>query len=329
MSNGIVGPYSNLPVVVTRADEAAATEPTSEQQQIAKDFPPGMVQLERKGAQLGMQIPGGLLALGGATLLGISLLSRRAPGAAESRLLASPLLIGGGLVAAGAGLVGGSSLIGPKSTLAVATNIPTQARAGEIAGTYVGRQTKVVQDIHGKWAVLDEGPARSGGGSGGSYGYERGRGHYYGDGHFHGHHYHGDGHYHPRDYYPDPYYPGSGDYYPIPYDPPSYPSNPYPGGGTSGGDDYDYTPSYPSNPGGGTSSGDDYDYSPPSYDPPSYDPPSYDPPSYDPPSYDPPSYDPPSYDPPSYDPPSYDPPSYDSGGYGDSSSNGNPSYDDF
>lgn len=49
-------------------------------------------------------------------------------------------------------------------------------------------------------------------------------------------------------------------------------------------------------------------------------------PRYDSPRYDPgPSWDPPSYDPPSYDPPSYDPPSYG----GNSSSNGNPSYDDF
>src|SRR5690606_848188 len=103
MSNGIVGPYSNLPAVfAAQADEAEEAKPTAEQEQIAKDFPAGMVQLENKGAQLAMQIPGGLLALGGATLLGISLLSRKAPGAIESRLLASPLLFGGGMVAAGA-----------------------------------------------------------------------------------------------------------------------------------------------------------------------------------------------------------------------------------
>ncbi len=317
MSTGNVGPYSGLPVVYANraADEQTATAPTTEQEQIAKDFPAGTVQLERKDLQRGMLIPGGLLALGGATLLGISLLSRRAPGAIASRLLAAPLATGGGMVGAGAATVVGAQLLPPKSRLAVATNIPTQARAGEIAGTYAGRQMKVVQDIHGKWAVLDEGPARSGGGSGGQYGYERGRGHYYGDGHFHGQHYHGDGHYHPRDYYPEPYYPGTGDYYPIPYNPPSsYPgSGRYPGGGTSHGDDWG------TSPGDGSGS-----YNPPSYNPPSYNPPSYNPPSYDPPSYNPPSYNPPSYNPPSYNPPSYSPPS----DWGNSSSNGNPSYDD-
>ncbi len=315
MSNGITGPHSNLPVVVARRADEATTEPTAEQQQIAKDFPPGLVEVERSGLKLGLQIPGGALALGGAALLGISLLSRRAPGAAESRLLAAPLVLGGSLVGLGAASAIGAELLPPKKTVAVATNIPTRVRAQEIANTMPDRETKVVQDVRGKFAVVDEGPIRSGGSV--DYGYQRGNGHFYGDGHFHGHHYSGDGHYHQPDYY-EPYYPGTGDYYPTPYNPPSYPDYPsggYPGGGTSGGDDYDYNPpSYPGNSGGGTSGGDDYGYNPPSYDPP---------------SYDPPSYDPPSYDPPSYDPPSYDPPSYDSGGYGDSSSNGNPSYDDF
>ncbi len=309
MSTGNVGPYTNLPVVYANraAEEATKTEPTAEEIAFATQYPAGPVELERKGLKLGLQIPGGLMALGGAALLGISLLSRRPPGAAESRLLASPLMIGGGLIGAGAASVIGAELLPPKTKIAVASGLPTRAKAGEFAGKMVGREYSIEQDTKGKWAVFDEGPLKN------TRGYEYGRGHSYGHGSHYDDYYRTHGHYEP--YYPghnyDRYYPD----YPTSYPDPWYPIPS--GGSTSRGDDYDYSPSYPSTGSGGTSRGDDGGGS---YNPP--------PSSYDPPSYDPPSYDPPSYDPPSYDPPSYDPPSYDYGG-GNSSSNGNPDYDDF
>lgn len=302
MSNiGVVAPQVALPA--TRAADDAAT-PTADQETVATEFPAGSVQLERTGPKTGLRISGGLLATGGAALLGISLLSRGGAGAIESRLRLSSLLLGGGLVGTGAASVLGAELLPTKTKFAIATKLPTEARAREIAATFTDRRTSIVRDVTGSFAVIDEGPRAASNGSGYS-----GNGHYYGDGHYHGHHYVGDGHNHGGNFYPDPYYPGSGNYYPDPYYP--TPSN----GNTGRGDDYSPSyPSYPSNPGGSnTGRGDDGGS-------------SYDPPSYDPPSYDPPSYDPPSYDPPSYDPPSYDPPSHDSG---DSSSNGNPSYDDF
>ncbi|MCW2928513.1 MAG: hypothetical protein JWM86_2481 [Thermoleophilia bacterium] len=299
----ITGPRLALPAAAAAPTDDAT--PSADAQAIATEFPAGPVSLERSGLKLGTRITGGVAALGGAAVLGLSIFGRGGGAAAGSRLLAGPLVLGGGLLAVGAGAAFGASLIPDATKFAVATNIPTRGRAQEIARSYPDRITAVVQDTKtGKFAVLDTGPARSAA----DHGYERGQGHYYGDGHFHGQHYYGDGHYHSPGY-ADPYYPGAGNYYPDPY----YPSPSYPGG-TSPGDDggYDY-PSYPSNSGnGGTSNGDDNGGG------------SYNPPSYDPPSYDPPSYDPPSYDPPSYDPPSYDPPSG-----GNSSDNGNPSEDDF
>jgi hypothetical protein len=335
------------------ADAADGTEtytPTPEEVAFAKAHPAGQIHVERSGLKLAARITGGTLGLGGAALLGISLLSRGGAGAGASRLLAGPLIAGGGLVALGAGAAIGAELIKPRQEIAVATNFPTRGDAQQFANKMVGRVAEVVQDEGGKWAVLDRGPVQ------GTYGYQSGGGSYYGGNGYHGYHYYGDGHNHAYGYY-EPYYPGhyNHGYYPdydwgSSYDP--WDTYPRPTGGyTSPGDDYypdtgggysggSTSPGddYPSsgggyNSGGSTSSGDDYPSSGgSSYDPPSYDPPSYDPPSYDPPSYDPPSYDPPSYDPPSYDPPSYDPPSYGGGsdyGSGNSSSNGNPSYDDF
>jgi hypothetical protein len=271
---GTLAARTSLPQATT-ADDAGSVETTAEQGQVARDYPAGIVQIERSGLKTWLRITGGLAALGGATVLGLSLLSRRAPSAGASRLLVAPLLIGGGLVAGGAGSAFGAELLPPKSQVAVATKIPTQAKAGEIAGKLVGHETKIVKATDGTWAVLDEGPRT--GYSSPSYN----SGHYYGDGHFHGQHYYGDGHYHEPTYY-EPYYPGSGDYYP--------------------------TPSYPSNPGSGTSRGDDSGS------------------SYTPPRYDPPAHNPPAHNPPANDPPSHNPPS---SSYGNSSSNGNPSYDDF
>lgn len=264
--------------LMPRHAAAAPTSSTSAADTAATEFPAGPVQLERSGLKAGLRIPGGIAALAGAALLGVSLLSRKPAGAIESRLLTAPLAVGGTLVGVGAASVLGAELVQPRTRLALATNIPTAAKASEVARTF-DRQTEVVKDVNGRYAVLDLGPKQMGGGS---YIPPRDN-HYYGDGHRHDHHWYGDGHghYHPPDYV-DPYYPTE------PYYPP-----------TSPGDDYNDYPSGGS--GGSTSRGDDGG------------------------SYNPPSYDPPSYDPPSYDPPSYDPPSYG----GNSSSNGNPSEDDF
>jgi hypothetical protein len=293
-----------LPPAALAASETKG--PTAEEKAFARKYPAGPVELERTGLKRGLQITGGLAGLGGATLLGISLLSGRAPGSGASRLLMAPLAIGGGLVAAGAGAAFGAELLPPTTKIAVASGLPSRSMAGEFAGKMVGRKYSIEQDVKGKWAVFDEGPLPN------TRGYEYGRDRYYGGSDRHHDYYHRHGHY-------EPYYPGYYDYdvyypnYPTHLPDPWYPSPS--SGRTSRGDDYDYSPSYPSS-GGSTSRGDDYA------------PPSYSTPSYDPPSYSTPSYDPPSYSTPSYDPPSYSTPSYDSS-YGNSSSNGNPSYDDF
>jgi hypothetical protein len=297
MSNFGVGLRSVYPMAAA-ASNAPAT-PTAATP--ATDFPAGTVHVARQGTKLAMNITGGIAALGGATLLGVSLLHGNI-GGATSRLLAAPLVIGGGLIAAGAGAMFATRLVSPKAQAALATKIPTADQARTIAATFTGHNTEVVRDeLDGTFAVLDRGtPRSSGGGYSGGYGggYNSGRNNGYGNG----------GYYYPT--YPDnggyyPSYPSDGGYYPDP----SYPTGGY--GSTSPGDDYGS--SYPSS-GGSTSSGDDYSSGGSSYDPPSYDPPSYDPPSYDPPSYDPPSSGGSDY----------------SGGYSDnSSSNGNPSDSDF
>ena len=258
----------------------AEADPSSEQEQVAKEFPPGMVQVERSGTKTFLNVTGGLLGVGGAAMLAGSLLTKAPAGAIASRMATLPLILGGSLVGAGAMSLLGSSVLPAKDRLAVATNIPTQAKAGEIAGGYPGRSMEVVQTTKGDWAVIDNGPAKNYG----SHSYNRG--HYYGDGHYHGTHYYGDGHYHDPGYY-EPYYPDPDDSW---YNPPA---RNYPSGGTSRGDDSGsgsggWTPSYPS---GGTSSGDSGGYS--------------------------------------YDPPSSGGSSGGSSSWGNSSSNGNPSYDDF
>jgi hypothetical protein len=296
MSNFGVGLRSVYPMAAA-ASNAPAT-PTAATP--ATDFPAGTVHVARQGTKLAMNITGGIAALGGATLLGVSLLHGNI-GGATSRLLAAPLVIGGGLIAAGAGAMFATRLVSPKAQAALATKIPTADQARTIAATFTGHNTEVVRDeLDGTFAVLDRGtPRSSGGGYSGGYGggYNSGRNHGYNNGYGNG------GYYYPT--YPDnggyyPSYPSDGGYYPDP----SYPTGGY--GSTSPGDDYGS--SYPSS-GGSTSSGDDYSSGGSSYDPPSYDPPSYDPPSYDPPSSGGSDY---------------------SGGYSDnSSSNGNPSDSDF
>jgi len=305
MSMSIGGPRYTVAALPTDASTDTETPDPVETAKLtdqAAAFPAGNVQLERRGAKLGLQIPGGLAALAGTVLLGVSLLSHSS--APVSRLKIANLVVGGGLVALGASTVLGTSLIKPKSTYALATNIPTREKAMAVAATFA-RQTKIVEDVNKRFAVIDEGPLRTGG-SGDTYYPGSGGYHYGGPGY-----YYPDGHYYPG-HYPDPHYPGNGGYYDN--RPPSYPYVPgggwtspgddypssggssYPSGGTSSGDDY--SPSYPSSGGssssGGTSSGDSGS---------------------------------------SYDPPSYDPPSYDSGSSNDSSndssSNGDPSYDDF
>lgn len=272
-----------LPQATKTDDAAGATSPTEQQQQIAKDFPAGTVQVERSGLKLGVRIGGGVAAAGGATMLALALL----PGRGLGRALMAPLVAGGGLVAAGLGSALGAGLLPPASQVAIATKIPTQAKAGEIAGSFSHRITQVVKTTDGTWAVIDEGPAR--GTSSPSYH----PGHSYGDGHFHGQHYVGDGHYHDHGYYepffPEPDYSSPTPNYPrVPNG--GYPGGRYPGGGTSSGDDRGTTPSRPK------------------------------------PKPRPPAYNPPKYDPPSYNPPKYNPPSYNNG---NSTRNGNPSFDDF
>lgn len=308
-----------IPVRIERAqaetEAATAPEPTAEDIAFAEQYPAGPVQLEKKGFKNGLRIGGAAAGLTGSILLGASLLGR---GGAMTRPGIPGLALGGALVGAGALAAIGAGLVKPETRIAVASGLETRVQAQEYANKMTGRRSSVAEDVNGKWAVFDEGPLEN------TRGYSYGRDHRYGSGSYY------DDYYREYGYY-EPYYPGVYDYdvyYPG-YSGSDYPWTPAPsyGGGTSYGDDYDYgyTPSYPSGgSSGGTSSGDDYSYDPPSYSPPAYDPPAYDPPSYDPPSYDPPSY---SYDPPSY---SYDPPSYDYGSsYGDSSSNGDPSYDDF
>lgn len=312
-------PQDPKPTDATSTDATDTYTPTPEEAAIAAAHPPGAVQVERAGLKLGTRITGGALGLSGAAILGISLLSRGNAGGA-SRLLAGPLVAGGGLVALGAGAAIGAELIKPREEIAVATKFATRGDAQQYANKMVGRVAKIVQEEGGTWAVLDRGPVQ------GTYGYQSGGGYYYGDRYSHGYRYdNGNRYYEPyypgrygRDYYPD-YNWGGGynpwDTYPIPSGGYTSPGDDYypgsGGGSTSPGDGYypggSGGGSYPSS-GGGTSSGDDGG------------------------GYDPPSYNPPSYDPPSYDPPSYDPPSYGGGsdyGGGNSSSNGNPSYDDF
>lgn len=298
------------------AEETTAPEATDAQARIAKEHPAGIVQVERSGLKLGGQIAGGVLGVAGAAVLGISLLTGRG-GGVESRLRMAPLLLGGGLVAGGAAAAFGQELLPTKRVVAAATKIPTRAEAQEIANTMADRRTEVVRDeATGTFAVIDKGPMASGYvPRGDSYG--GGYGHYHGS-HYHDHHhYSGDHHYHDggytgpwlpdySDHYPDPHYPSPGSYPTSPGDDFGYDWEPYVppshGGGTSSGDDHDYGGGWGS---GGTSSGDDGGS-----------------------SYVPPAYNPPAYNPPSYDPPSYGGGS--SGGYGgNSTSNGNPSYDDF
>ncbi|MCB0879909.1 MAG: hypothetical protein KDC46_13135 [Thermoleophilia bacterium] len=307
-----VGNWNALPWTATLAadttnstDATSSTEPTAEEVAFAKQYPAGPVQIERTGLKTTLHVTGGIGGIGGALILGASLLGGRS-GGAVSRPLTAALVAGGAMVGVGALSLLGAAVVKPETRIAVASGLPTQAMAGEFAGKMVGRQYSIKQDIHGKWAVFDEGPLKN------TRGYNYGRDHYYGRGSHYTDYYNQHGYYEP--YYPGrydygTYYPGYPSSYPDPWE--YQPSGGYPSGGTSRGD------SYPSSgggysSGGSTSRGDDSGGS----------------------SYDPPSYDPPSYDPPSYDPPSYDPPDY-GGGYsggsswGDSSSNGNPSYDDF
>lgn len=299
-SLGVAGPRLATAAATETATEATRSGAAQENATRAAEFPPGMVSVERSGLKLATQIAGGVAGIAGAALIGISLLSRGTPGAEASRLLAAPLLVGGGLVAAGGGAAVGAELIPPTRTFAAHTGYPTRAQAQLAANEMVGRQTEVIKDVGGTFAIVDKGPVATRS----SWDDDWNSGHYHGDGHGHRHHYYGDGHdhHHPHHYH-EPYYPSYPDYFPSYPSYPSYPS--HPGGGyTSPGDDYDRGgSSWPSN-GGGTSPGDDYGNGG----------------GYDPP---PSTYDPPS---------SYDPPSYDYGGgsgSSNSSSNGNPSDDDF
>jgi len=121
----------------------------------ANRYPAASISMERRGGKLTLQVPGGLMALGGATVLAFSLLSTGAPGAIVSRMSMTPLLMGGLLVGGGAAAVFGAELVPPKSRHALASDIPTAAIASKVAATFP-QSTEVVRDEAGRFAVLEK-----------------------------------------------------------------------------------------------------------------------------------------------------------------------------